>query len=92
MMYNYKFENNVFYNVSTDGIEGNGTAITDLNPQFEIPASVDGMKKLNVFTPKNPEVFTKGISLIGINGVQTAIEDILKNKITAKNYLGAIVG
>ena len=92
MMYNYKFENNVFYNVTTDGIETIEKAITDLDPQFEIPANVDGMKQLSVFTPKNAEVFSKGMALTGVTGVEGVLEDILKNKVDSKNYLGAIVG
>ena len=78
--------------MTTDGIETIEKAITDLDPQFEIPANVDGMKQLSVFTPKNAEVFSKGMALTGVTGVEGVLEDILKNKVDSKNYLGAIVG
>ena len=92
MMYDYKFENNLFYNVSTDGITTCEKAITDLDPQFELPQNVDGWEKLSAFTPKNSEVFSKGLSLKAVNGVEIAIEDILKTQTNGKNYLGAIQG
>ena len=32
------------------------------------------------------------MALTGVTGVEGVLEDILKNKVDSKNYLGAIVG
>lgn len=89
MMHDYLFENNLFYNVTTRGIDekSNVKAITDVDPQFTMGSNIDGFNALSAFRPANEAVYTMGMELPDLPYIRW---DITLKKVDGKSYLGAI--
>ena len=64
-MRDYTFENNLFYNISSEVVQlaGDGAAVTDIDPQISVPAERDGYDKVTAYVPQNAAVFSGGTQL-----------------------------
>lgn len=89
MMYDYLFENNMFYNVFTNGIEpdSNVNPIMDVDPQFDIGENFDSFTSLSMFRLGNADVYEMGMEFEKLPDI---CRDIMLQKVDGKTYIGAI--
>ena len=89
MMHDYLFDNNVFYNVTSMGIDeaSNLNPITDVDPQITVSDSFNGFAALEAFRPANPAMYEMGKELKDLPPI---IKDILRTKVEGEDYLGAL--
>lgn len=87
-MLNSSFKDNLFYHVKSESIEENGDhvsnrgAVLNTDPNFSIPADINGYSKLISFTPRNGGLFRRGTAVLE--------KDILGNDVKGVKFLGAI--
>lgn len=87
MMYDYVFDNNLFWNVTADGLETNDNAITDVDPMIEINGKFNGFESLEGFRPGNSALYSMGKQFDGMLLIQ---KDILDIRVGEELYIGAL--
>jgi len=89
MMYDYIFSNNLYYNVSEEGLNAaaDAQAITGINPLFTLPEDFRGLDKLAEFAPEDSRIFTLGKYFKNMDKLRY---DILGSEAGDAAYLGAI--
>ena len=87
MMYDYDFDNNLFWNVSSTGLETNNNPITDVDPMIEIDGNFNGFASLEGLRPGNSALYTMGKQFDGMCLIK---RDILDTKVGEGLYIGAL--
>jgi len=87
MMYDYDFDNNLFWNVSSTGLETNNNPITDVDPMIEIDGNFNGFASLEGFRPGNSALYAMGKQFDGMCLIK---RDILDTTVGESLYIGAL--
>lgn len=87
MMYDYTFDNNLFWNVTADGLETNINPITDVDPMITLSGKFNGFASLEGLRPGNTDVYSMGKMFEGMRQEQ---KDILGTRAGDAWYIGAL--
>ena len=86
-MYDYTFDNNLFWNVTADGLETNINPITDVDPMITLSGKFNGFASLEGLRPGNTDVYSMGKMFEGMRQEQ---KDILGTRAGDAWYIGAL--
>ncbi len=86
MMYDYTFHNNLFWNVTPDGLETNNNPITNMDPKITVSGKFNGFENMQTLRPGNADIFTMGKTFEGMLPLK---KDIMDSKIEEGLYIGA---
>ena len=87
MMYDYAFDNNLFWNVTSNGLETNNNPITDVDPMITVGDKFNGFESLEGFRPGNTDVYSMGKMFDGMFKIR---KDIMDTAAGESLYIGAL--
>jgi len=86
MMYDYAFDNNLFWNVTAYGLDTNNNSITNVDPKITISGNFNGFENMQTLRPGNADIFAMGKTF---DGMLPVLKDIMDTEVGENLYIGA---